>query len=98
MAEELGRRETEIAINRPQLERQREAAIATARPRSPPTRKSSLPSSPKQERKKAETTAKLEADLKAYEATDLRQENGRLGEREVRGDRQSLGGARSPRR
>ena len=41
------------------------------RPRWPPTRKSWLPGSPSRRRKKAEATAKLEADLKAYEATAL---------------------------
>ena len=49
------------------------------RPRWPPTRRSSRPSSPQQEKEQAEKTAKLEADLKAYEAT-LRRQGRRVGE------------------
>ena len=72
MAEELGRREMRV---RPQAPRARAPAPGghrrRPRPPWPPTRKSRRPSSPKQQRKKAEATAKLEADLKAYETTVL---------------------------
>ena len=68
MAEELGKREAEFAIKRPQLERERLAAITAAQAALAPMRKNWPPELAEQERKKAEATAKLEADLKAYEA------------------------------
>ena len=71
MAEELGQRETEFALNRPALERKRQAAIATAQAALAAYEKSSAPKLAEQERKKAEATAKLEADLKTYETTGL---------------------------
>ncbi len=71
LAEELGRREAEFAIKRPDLERKRSAAIATAQTALAAHEKELAPRLAEQERKKAETTAKLEADLKNYEATGL---------------------------
>ena len=71
LAEELGRREAEFAIKRPELERKREAAIAAAQTALAAYEKELAPRLAEQERKKAEATAKLEADLKSYEATGL---------------------------
>jgi WD40 repeat protein/mono/diheme cytochrome c family protein len=69
MSEELGRREAEFAAKRPQLERQRLAAIAAAESALASYEKELAPRLADQEKKKAEATAKLEADLKAYETT-----------------------------
>ncbi len=69
MSEELGRRETEFALKRPQLERQRLAAIAAAQTALAAYEKERAPIVAEAERKKAEATAKLEADLKAFEST-----------------------------
>ena len=69
MAEELGRREAEYAIKRPELERRRRAAIAAAQAALAAYEKEQAPKLAEQQRKMAETTAKLEADLKAYEST-----------------------------
>ena len=71
MAEELGQRETEFALKRPLLERQRQAAIAAAQAALAAYEKEQAPKLAEPERKKAETTAKLEADLKTYETTTL---------------------------
>ncbi len=71
MAEELGKREVEFAINRPVLERQRQAAINAAQTALAAYEKQMAPKVAEQERKKAEATAKLEADLKTYESTAL---------------------------
>ena len=71
MALELGKSETEFALRRPQLERERKAAIAAAQIALAAYEKEQAPKLAEQERKKAETTAKLDADLKAYEATAL---------------------------
>jgi hypothetical protein len=71
LAEELGRREAEFAIKRPDLERKRNAAIATAQTALAAYEKELTPRLAEQERKKAEATARLEADLKSYEATGL---------------------------
>jgi WD40 repeat protein len=71
MAEELGKREVEFAVNRPTLERQRQAAIATAQVALASFEKEQGPKVAEEARKKAEATAKLEADLKAYESTVL---------------------------
>ena len=71
MAEELGRREAEFAIKRPELERQRQAAIAAATAALADYEKALAPRLAEQQRKKAEATAKLEADLKNYETTTL---------------------------
>jgi len=71
MAEELGRRETAFALERPLLERRRQAAIAKAQAALAAYEREQAPLLAARERKKAETTAKLEADLKAYENTTL---------------------------
>ena len=72
MAEELGKREMQFALNRPVLERQRQAAITAAQVATRrSTRKQQAPKLAEEQRKKAEATAKLEADLKAYETTVL---------------------------
>ncbi len=71
MAEELGRRETEFAIKRPELERKRVVAIAAAQAALAAYEKELAPRLAEQERKKAEATAKLEADLKTYETTTI---------------------------
>ena len=71
MAEELGRREAEFAIKRPELERQRLVAIAAAQTALTAYEKELAPRLAEQERKKAEATAKLEADLKSYETTTI---------------------------
>ncbi len=69
LAEELGRREMEFALNRPKLERAREAAIAEAQAALAAYEKELAPRLAAAERDKAANTAKLEADLKAYEGT-----------------------------
>jgi WD40 repeat protein len=71
MAEELGKREMEFALKRPTLERQRQAAIAAASASLAAYEKDQAPKVAERERKKAEATAKLEADLKAFESTAL---------------------------
>ncbi len=71
LAEELGRREAEFAIKRPELERKRQAAIATATAALAAYEKELAPRLAEAERKKAEATAKLEADLKNYETNSL---------------------------
>ncbi len=71
MAEELGRREAEFAIKRPELELKRKAAIAAAQTTLAEYEKLLAPRIAEQERKKAEATAKLEADLKNYESVTL---------------------------
>ena len=58
-------------IKRPELERQRQAAIVAAQAALAAYEKELAPRLAELERKKAETTAKLEADLKAYETTTL---------------------------
>jgi WD40 repeat protein/mono/diheme cytochrome c family protein len=71
MAEELGRREAEYAIKRPELERRRAAAIAAAQAALAAYEKELTPRLAQQQRQRTEAAAKLEADLKAYEATAL---------------------------
>ena len=71
LAESLGRREVEFALKRPQLERERLAAIATASAALAAYEKELAPRLAQQEKERAATTAKLEADLKAYESTVL---------------------------
>jgi WD40 repeat protein len=71
LAEELGRREAEFAIKRPELERQRKAAIAAAQEALASYEKELAPRLAEQNRKKAEATAKLEADLTSYQTTTL---------------------------
>ena len=71
MAEELSKRELQFALNRPALERQRQAAIVTAQAAVADYEKAQAPKLAEAQRKKAEATAKLEADLKTYETTVL---------------------------
>jgi hypothetical protein len=71
LAEELGRREAENAIKRPELERKRNGAIAAAQAALAAYEKELAPRLAEQQRKRAEAAAKLEADLKGYEATGL---------------------------
>jgi WD40 repeat protein len=71
MAEELSNRELKYALNRPALERQRQAAIATAQAAVAGYEQAQAPKRAEDQRKRAEATAKLEADLKAYETTVL---------------------------
>jgi hypothetical protein len=71
LAEELGRREVAFAIQRPELERKRQAAIAAAQVALAAYEKELAPRVAEQEKKKAETAVKLEADLKSYEANGL---------------------------
>jgi WD40 repeat protein len=71
LAEELGKRETEFALKRPLLERQRQTAIATASAALAAYEKELAPKLADRDRKRAEATAKLEAELKGYESTTL---------------------------
>ncbi|MDR3621224.1 MAG: DUF1549 domain-containing protein [Paludisphaera borealis] len=68
LAEALGHKEAEFALKRPQLERERSAAIAAAVAALAAHEKELAPKLAQQEKEKAEKTAKLEADLKTYEA------------------------------
>ena len=69
MAEDLGKHEVEFALRRPILERQRQAAIVAAQSALADFEKAQAPKLAEAEKKRAEATAKLEADLKAYEST-----------------------------
>ena len=69
MAEDLGKHEVEFAMKRPLLERQRQAAIVTAQAALAAYEKEQAPKLAEAQKKRAEATAKLEADLKAYEST-----------------------------
>jgi hypothetical protein len=69
LAQEIGRLETESALSRPKLEREREAAIAAAQTALSEADKEAAPRVAEETRKRGEETAKLESDLKAYEAT-----------------------------
>jgi WD40 repeat protein/mono/diheme cytochrome c family protein len=69
MAEALAKRELEFAVNRPVLERQRLAAISTAQTALAAYEKAQAPRLAEEMKKRGEATAKLEADLKAYEST-----------------------------
>ncbi len=71
MAEELGRNEAEFAIKRPDLERKRMAAITSAQTALATYEKELAPRLAEQEKKRAEATAKLEADLKHYETNTI---------------------------
>jgi hypothetical protein len=71
LAENLGTREVEFALKRPQLERNRVAAITSAQFALAAYEKELAPRLAQKEKEKAAVTAKLEADLKAYEATVL---------------------------
>ena len=69
LAENLGKRKVEFALRRPQLERDRLAAITSAQVALAAYEKDLAPRLSLKEKDKAARTAKLEADLKAYEAT-----------------------------
>jgi WD40 repeat protein/mono/diheme cytochrome c family protein len=69
LAEAFGQAEVEFALGRPKLERDREAAIASAQAALAAYEKELAPKRAQQEKEKAEKTAKIEADLKTYEAT-----------------------------
>jgi hypothetical protein len=71
LAEALGRRELEFALNRPQLERDRVAAIASLQAELAAAEKELAPRIAAREKERAAATAKLEADLKAYESAVL---------------------------
>ena len=67
LAEELGKSETAYALKRPLLERERQAAITTAQAALAGYERERAPILAEQAHKKAELTAKLDADLKTYE-------------------------------
>ena len=69
LAENLGKREVEFALRRPQLERDRLAAITAAQAALAAYEKDLAPRLSLKEKDRAARTAKLEADLKTYEAT-----------------------------
>jgi mono/diheme cytochrome c family protein len=69
LADKLGKAEADFAARRPALEREREAALATARAALAAFEKERAPKVAEAERIKAANTAKLEADLKAFDAT-----------------------------
>jgi hypothetical protein len=69
MAEDLGKHEVEFAMRRPLLERQRQAAMFTAQAALAAYEKEQAPKLAEAQKKRAEATAKLEADLKVYEST-----------------------------
>ncbi len=70
MAEELSKRELQYALKRPILERQRQVAIATAQAAIASFEKRSAQAC-RRTTQEGDATAKLEADLKAYESTVL---------------------------
>ena len=69
LAENLGKREVEFALRRPQLERDRLATITAAQAALAAYEKDLAPRLSLKEKDRAARTAKLEADLKTYEAT-----------------------------
>ncbi|HWE38821.1 MAG TPA: DUF1553 domain-containing protein, partial [Isosphaeraceae bacterium] len=69
MAQLLGKRETEFALKRPQLERLREAELAAATAALAAYEAELGPKLAAREKEKAAQSAALEKDLKAYEAT-----------------------------
>jgi hypothetical protein len=71
LAEGLGKREVEFALRRPQLERDRLAAITKVQAALAAYEKELAPRLVQKEKEKAATTAKLEADLKTYESTAI---------------------------
>ncbi len=71
LAESLGGREVEFALRRPQIERDRLAAIAAAQAALAVYEKELAPRLAQKEKERAATATKLEAELKAYEATVL---------------------------
>ncbi len=71
LAENLGKREVEYALRRPQLERERLAAIARAEAALAAHEKELAPRLAQKEKEKAARTAQLQAELKTYESTVL---------------------------
>ena len=69
VAEELGRTESEFALRRPKLEREREAAVVEAQSALANYEKAQVPKLAEVQKKQAAETARLDADLKAYDAT-----------------------------
>jgi hypothetical protein len=69
LAENLGKREVEFALKRPQLERDRLAALTSTKAAVAAYEKALSPRLAQKEKEKTATTAKLEADLKTYEST-----------------------------
>src|SRR5262249_1266091 len=67
LAEALGKREVEVALMRPQQERERESTLAAAKASLAAYEQESAPKIAEAQKQKAENTAKLEADLNAYE-------------------------------
>ncbi len=68
LAEALGKRETEVALARPQKEREREATIVASKVALAAYEKELAPKTAELEKEKAAKTTQLAADLKAYEA------------------------------
>ena len=71
LAENLGKREVEFALKRPQLERDRLAAITSVQTALAAYETELTPRLARKEKEKAAATARLEADLKTYEASVL---------------------------
>jgi len=69
LAENLGKREVEFALKRPQLERDRLAAIVSIQAALVAYEKELAPRLAVKEKEKAAITAKLEAELKTYESS-----------------------------
>ncbi len=69
LAEALGRRETEVALIRPQLELKRGSDIAAARSELASYESGLAPKMAEAEKEKAAKTAQLDKELKDYEAT-----------------------------
>jgi hypothetical protein len=67
LAEELGKREVEVALKRPQEERERQASLAKAQEALAAYEKELAPKLAEAEKQKAQKTAELEAELKKYE-------------------------------
>ncbi|GIW89193.1 MAG: vegetatible incompatibility protein HET-E-1 [Isosphaeraceae bacterium] len=73
LAEELAKRELEFALKRPQLERDREAAIAAAQAALDAYQQELTPRLAEAEKQRAETLAQRERELAEYEAGPLAQ-------------------------
>jgi WD40 repeat protein/mono/diheme cytochrome c family protein len=69
LAEALGKREVEVALKRPQLEREREAAVVAAKASLAAYETELAPKTAELEKQKAAKTAQLESELKTYEGT-----------------------------
>ena len=95
MAEELGKREIEFALKRPLLERQRQAAIAAAQAALAAYEKAQAPKLAEAARKQGRGDRQARSRSQGVRDHGPRQENGRLGKREGRLDRQSLAGYRA---